>query len=168
LATLLCDTGRLEQAQRELDAVASQGFAELPEDGDWMATMTLLADVTAELGDAERARSIYELLLPYQRANVVVGLAAVCLGATGRYLGRLAIAMGERAEAIELLEGAMERNRVLTAPIHLAHTQLDYARALGPGPRAGELLEAAQRTAQELELPFVARRGERVRRELGL
>ncbi|HEY3728364.1 MAG TPA: AAA family ATPase [Solirubrobacteraceae bacterium] len=168
LATLLCDTGRLPEAQQELDVVAAEGFASLPEDGDWMATMTLLADVAGELGDGERARPIYELLLPYQRANVVVGLAAVCLGATARYLGRLAMAMGERDHAIELLEGAMERNRVLNAPIHLAHTQLDYARALGSGLRVKALLEAAQRTAQELELPFVARRAQRLRSDLGL
>ncbi|HEY2258680.1 MAG TPA: AAA family ATPase [Solirubrobacteraceae bacterium] len=168
LATLLCDTGRLEEAQRELDAVAAEGFGSLAQDGDWMTTITLLADVAAELGDADRARAIYDVLAPYQRANVVIGLAAVCLGAATRYVGRLALAMGERDHAIELLERAIERNRVLTAPIHLAHTQLDYARALGSGLRVKALLEAASGTARELELPFVLARAERLRRELGL
>ena len=33
---------------------------------------------------AERAAALYELLLPYAGTNVVIGLGAVCLGATRR------------------------------------------------------------------------------------
>ena len=40
----------------------------------------------------------------------------------------------------------------------LARTQVDYARALGPGPRATELLAAAAQTAAELGLGAVARK----------
>ena len=61
----------------------------------------------------------------------MIGLAAVCLGATARYLGRLAMAMGEQAEAIQLLERALERNSILKAPIQVAHTQLDLRPGLG-------------------------------------
>jgi DNA-binding SARP family transcriptional activator len=168
LAALLCDTDRPSEAAEVLQTVGAGGFGEIPPDGDWMATMTLFGDVVAELGDTERAGELYELLRPYARSNVVIGLAAVCLGATARCLGRLATVLGRTEDAIALLECGIERNRVLRAPIHLAHTQLDYARALGRGPRAEQLVQVAQRTAEELKLPFVARRAEQLRDQLGL
>jgi tetratricopeptide (TPR) repeat protein len=163
LATLLCDTGRHDEAREQFELLAASSFTDVPEDGDWMITMVLAADVAAELGDVERARLIYELLLPYRMVNVVIGLAAVCLGATARYLGRLAATMGNREEATALLERAIARNGALHAPIQLAHAQLDYASLIGRGARARDLLEAAARTAQELDLPLVAARAERLR-----
>jgi DNA-binding SARP family transcriptional activator len=162
LAALLCETDRWEQAAEELEVLAAQGFADIPPDGDWMIAMTLLADVATELGDAERAARLYELLLPYGRGNVVIGLGAVCLGASARYLGRLATTMGEEAEAVQLLERAIERNTLLKAPILIAHSQLDYAVALHGGRQARALIEAAQRAARELDLPLVARRAEQL------
>jgi len=43
----------------------------------------------------------------------------------------------------------------------LAHTQLDYAEALGSGPRARRVIAEAAHVADELGLPAVARRVER-------
>jgi tetratricopeptide (TPR) repeat protein len=166
LATLLYETDRVEEAAEELEVLAAHGFADIPPDGDWMIAMTLLSDLATELGDAERAARLYELLLPYGRGNVVIGLGAVCLGATARYLGRLATTMGEEAEAVQLLERALERNTTLKAPVLIAHTQLDYARTLGPGTQATTLIDAAQRAAGELDLPLVARRAQRLRSQL--
>jgi hypothetical protein len=88
----------------------------------------------------------------------VIGIGAACLGSAARYLGRLATTMGERTAAVEHLRRALARNAALRAPVQVAHTQLDYARVLGPGQEARELIEAAARTARELELPAVARR----------
>jgi DNA-binding SARP family transcriptional activator len=166
LATLLYETDRFDEAAVELEVLAQEDFADIPPDGDWMTAMTLLADVASELGDAERAGKLYELLLPYGRGNVVIGLGAVCLGATSRYLARLAMAFGERAEATQLLERALERNTVLKAPVQVAHTQLDLARVLGAGPQATQLIASAEQTAEELSLPLVARRAERLEAQL--
>ena len=97
-------------------------------------------------------------MLPYRDANVVIGLAAVCLGSTARYLGRLAATMGDLDSARAHLEHAMRANAALDAPVMLAHAQLDYA-ALDPSsPRARELARAAAETAARLQLPAVARR----------
>jgi eukaryotic-like serine/threonine-protein kinase len=158
LAALLAEGGRTEEAQREIDALAAQGFEDIPQDGDWLIAMTLLADCCSELGDQERAAQLYEVLLPYRDGNVVIGLAAVCLGSAARYLGRLALAMGRGDEAVEHFEAALVANAALKAPVFLAHTQIDLARAFGPGPRATELTEAAARTAKSLALPRVSRR----------
>ncbi len=164
LATLLCDTGHHDEAREHFELLAASGFTDIPEDGDWMITMVLAAEVAAELGDVERARLIYERLLPYRMVNVVIGLAAVCMGATARYLGRLAAVMGNREDAAVLLERAIARNGTLRAPVQLAHSQLDYASLLGGSARARELVQAAAQTAQELDLPLVAARAELLRR----
>lgn len=128
-------------------------------DGDWLIAITLLADVSVALGDASRAGMLYELLRPYRDVNVVIGLAAVCLGSAARYLGRLAATMERREEAAEHFERALEAGARLKAPIWLAHTRLDYATLLGPGDRRfGEFVEAASTTATGLSLPAVAKR----------
>ncbi|MEO6859651.1 MAG: AAA family ATPase [Solirubrobacteraceae bacterium] len=158
LAILFADAGRLDEAREELAALSSEGFAAIPRDGDWMTSMTLLADVATALEDDEHAGKLYEQLLPYRNTCVVIGIAAVCLGSTARYLGRLALAMGERATATQHLEQAVQVNEALRAPVQLAHAQLDLATALGTGPRARTLTEAAARTASELDIPALLRR----------
>jgi DNA-binding SARP family transcriptional activator/tetratricopeptide (TPR) repeat protein len=164
LATLLCETGRSDEAHAELEVVARAGLETIPLDGDWMIAITLLADVATALNDTERAELVYELLLPFGQANVVIGLGAVCLGPTSRYLGRLALTMGRRADALEQLRQAIEANTALGAPVHLAHTQLDLAHALGPGAQAQALIQAAQQTAAQLDLPAVALRAAKAAR----
>ena len=158
LATLLCDTGRAQEAAALLRAVIGPDAAEIRTDTDWMITTTLLADVACELGDAERAGLLYELLAPYAESNVVIGMAAVCQGAVARYLGRLALATGRRDEALDHLRRAIERNTALRAVVALAHSQLDYAQALGDGPRARALVAVAAQTASQRQLALVARR----------
>jgi tetratricopeptide (TPR) repeat protein len=160
LATLLCEGGRLDEARDELETLAQAGLATIPQDGDWMITVTLLADVAAAVGDAERAALLYELLLPFAQAHVVIGLGAVCLGATAGYLGRLALTIDRRSDALEHLWRAIESNRALQAPVVLAHTQLDCALALGPGAPARALIEEARQTAAQLDLPAVGHRAE--------
>ncbi|MBV8953577.1 MAG: AAA family ATPase [Solirubrobacterales bacterium] len=159
IATLLWETGRLGEARAELETLATRDFEDIPRDGDWMIAVTLLADVSAELGDARRARKLYELLLPYRDLNVVIGLGAVCLGSTARFLGRLAATMDSQDAAAEHFERALAGNAALNAPVYLAHTQLDYARLLGADdPKARTLVSAAARAAEERGLPAVARR----------
>jgi DNA-binding SARP family transcriptional activator/tetratricopeptide (TPR) repeat protein len=158
LVTLLCEAGGYDEARHEFERLAADGFAGIPQDGDWMIAMTMLADSCTALGDAERAARLYQLLFPHRESNVVIGIGAACLGSAEQYLGRLATTMGERTTAVEHLRRALARNAALKAPVHVAHTQLDCARALGPGREARGLIEAAARTAQELGLPAVARR----------
>jgi DNA-binding SARP family transcriptional activator len=164
LAALLVETGRAEEGRDEFDTIAAQGFRDIPEDGEWLTEITLLADCCADLGDRAHAAQLYELLLPYSEVNIVIGLAAVCMGSAARYLGRLAATTGRSEAATDHFERALQANAALNAPLWLAHTQLDYAKALGRGHRAAELVDAAARTAEELALPKVTRRVEQLRR----
>ncbi|MGI8715237.1 MAG: ATP-binding protein [Solirubrobacteraceae bacterium] len=159
LATLLSDTGRRDEARDELNRLAD-GLREIPSDGDWMIAVTLLADVAAELDDEPTAETLYELLVPYADANVVIGHAAVCFGAVERYLGRLALTTGRRDDALVHLGRAITSSAGLRAPLQLAHARLDYAIALGGGNEARRLIEQAAAAASELEWPLVARRAD--------
>jgi tetratricopeptide (TPR) repeat protein len=158
LATLLCESGRLDEAREEFERLALGDFEDIPKDLDWMIAMTLLSDVCADLGDGDRAALLYAKLEPYANLNVVIGLAAVCLGSAESFLGRLAGTMGRIDLATRHFERALAGDFALGAPACLARTQVDYARVLGPGPRAAELLAAAGRTAAELGLGAVARK----------
>jgi DNA-binding SARP family transcriptional activator/tetratricopeptide (TPR) repeat protein len=162
LATLLCDTGRHDEA-RELVSDMADGFAAIPPDGDWMITFALMADVAADLQDGEHSARLYELLEPYRDTNVVIGHGAVCFGSVARYLGRLALTIGERELALEHLRHAVDASAAMRAPVHLAHARLDHASALGAGgdwSAARTLIEQAAETASVLDLPLVARRAE--------
>jgi tetratricopeptide (TPR) repeat protein len=163
LARLLLEVGETENARRELDVLAAYEFEDIPRDGNWMVAMTLLGELCAGLGDSERAARLYGLLLPFRDVNVVIGLGALCQGSAARYLGLLAACTGSQEEARELFEQALQANAALRAPVCLAHTQLDYADALGPSTRAAELVDAAARTAEELGLTAVAQRAAKLR-----
>jgi DNA-binding SARP family transcriptional activator len=158
LATLMLESGHIAEAQAEFELLAQAGFEQIPRDGDWMIAITLLSDVCVGLGDAPRAEHLYDLLLPYAGANVVIGLAAVCLGSAARILGKLAGTMGSEAQATAQFERALIANEQLKAPVALAHTQLDYAQLLGGGAAASKLVVAAARAGERLELPSVLRR----------
>jgi tetratricopeptide (TPR) repeat protein len=159
LVTLLLDVGRTAEARERFESIAARDFADIQVDGDWLIAITLLADCSAQLGDAERAARLYELLAPYREVNVVIGLGAACLGSAAQYLGRLAATMSCRAQAAEHFEEALVANAHLKAPVCLAHTRLDYAQLIGPGDaKAAELIDAAALAADELMLPAVAKR----------
>ena len=167
LATLLCEEGRLPEAEEEFERLAAHDFEDVPRDLDWIIAMTLLSDVCADLGDARRAGLLYAMLKPYAEVNVVIGFAAVCLGSAASFLGKLAATMGEPELAAQHFERALAANGELPAPGCLARTQVDYARAIlssaeARDPRADELLEAAAAAAAERGFGAVARRVERL------
>ena len=158
LGLLLSESGRLEEAREELAELAAGRFAAIPRDGDWMIAMAVLADVAVALEDPGWAQCVYDMLLPYRNTNVVIGIAAVCLGSTARYLGRLALIVGDRATGLDHLEQALVANEALGAALQLAHTRLDLAGALGTGAAAQTLTAAAAQTARELGVPALSRR----------
>jgi tetratricopeptide (TPR) repeat protein len=161
-ATMLVESDRLDEAATELEALAAHDFKDVPRDGDWLATMSLLSDVTVGLGDEPRAAMLYEALRSCAGATVVAGIGAVCLGSAARTVGKLAAMLGRRREAAEHFEHALEVNRRLRAPAMVAHTKLDYAVALG-GAQAEALVDEAAETAEQLELGWVAQRVARLR-----
>jgi tetratricopeptide (TPR) repeat protein len=160
LAFLYADAGRIEDAQRELDALATDGFGGLPRDLFWLADLTLLGQAAALAGATEHAGLLYELLSPHARQNVVVGIAA-CWGSTSRVLALLAHALGRLDDAAVHFEDAIEQNAAIDAPAWRARCEVEYAELLrgrGDSARAGALLRSARQTAEQLGLTDIERR----------
>ncbi len=157
LATVLCESGQLAEARSEFATLAAHDFGDIPRDGDWITTITLLCDVAVALEDANRAALLYEALRPYSGVIVVAGIGVVCLGSAARYLGKLAATMGREREAARHFQQALKENGGLQAPVLLARTQLDYAAALGGSPRAQRMIDESAATASELGVGGLAR-----------
>jgi DNA-binding SARP family transcriptional activator len=162
-ATVLLEMGEAEPAREQLELLAANGFNDIPRDGDWMTTITLLSEICSRLGDADAAAVLYDVLMPFAGLNVVIGLAAVCLGSASRFLGKLALTIGQQQDAAEHFERALAANARLQAPLWLAHTQLDYGEALGRRARGRQLIEEAADAAAQLGLTALARRAEGLR-----
>ena len=148
------ELGLQGEAQRAFDALATDDFASLPFQEMWLISLGLLAEAAAALGDAARAATLYELLLPYAD-RVAVSYPEACTGAVARYLGILAATTSRAAAAKRHFEDALAMNEQIGARPWLAHTQHDYARMLithepQTARKAGRLLADALATYGEL------------------
>lgn len=157
-ATMLLESDRPAEARTEFEALAALDFEDVPRDGDWLATMSLLSDVAVGLDDKARAALMYDVMRSCAGATVVAGIGALCLGSAARSVGNLAATIGRGAEAAKYFEQALEANHRLRAPAMVAHTQLDYAATIGRGRHAQRLVDEAADMAERLGLGSVARR----------
>ncbi len=155
LAHLHARLGRLVEAKRALDHLGNDDFSALPFDMEWLYGMSLLAETSALLGDADSAPVLYRLLVPWGAFNADDYPEGV-RGSVSRYLGLLAKATDRRDEAASHFEDALAINERMGARPWLARTQNDYARTLfdrddpGDRERAQELLDQALATYREL------------------
>lgn len=160
--------GRREAVRRGFRDLAADGFASLPRDNLYLASLTLLTDACAYLADAEGARLLEGLIAPYADRTAVVTDAAV-FAPMSRSMGRLAAVLGRRDEALGWLARAREDAAVLGARPLLAHLDVDEAAVrgrLGDDDERAEvarLLDRAGALARELELAEVVRRSRDLR-----
>jgi hypothetical protein len=147
------DLGFEQAAQKAFASMAVSGF-DFPVDAKRNITLCYLAEVCTRLDDADRAKPLYELLLPYCDCAVVVPAATICCGAIARYLGMLATAMADWTAAQQLFQAALEIDRHLRAGPWLAHTKHEFALMLrvrgqpGDRNRAQTLLSEAAASAE--------------------
>jgi len=174
LALIYRHLGLREECQAVFDALASDGFAPVPQDSLWVASLAYLSEVCAYLGDVERAATLYRLLLPYKDRAVVVGGATACYGAAVRYLGILAVTMSDWEAAKGHFQAAMELDKRIGAWPWLAHSQCEYA-AMLLGRKQGEdrqqaeaLLCEALRAANRMGMVYLADRVAELQARYGL
>jgi DNA-binding SARP family transcriptional activator len=161
LALLHARLGRLEEAKRVLDELAKDDFMALPFDAEWLYGMSLLAETSALLGDANSAPVLYRLLVPWAAFNAADHPEGI-RGSVSRYLGLLATTMDRWTDAVRHYEDALEMNERMGARPWLAQTQHDYARMLlgrdphGEEEKARRLLSQARTTYRELGMQTYA------------
>jgi tetratricopeptide (TPR) repeat protein len=96
-ALALCELGRLDEARGVLDALAAEGFADVPYDLFWLATLCAAGEAAARVGDRAAARTIYDLIAPF--AHLPATVTVCSLGSTSRFLGILAATLGDEDAA---------------------------------------------------------------------
>ena len=162
------DAGNPERARELFETFADSDFSIIPRDMFWLTAITVLAEACTVLRDAERARTLYDMLAPFADHNVQVG-AASCFGSNRRFLGELAIALRDWDTMVDDFERAIETNRKWNNRPVVALTQVSYAMGLverdapGDRERADELLREAVATADELGMPVIRRRAEKLK-----
>lgn len=100
-----------EGAGRLLDELGRNGFRDFERDEHWLMGMGATADLAFRLGDAERARLLYELLLPYAKLTVTHDLIRAVAGSVETTLGALAGTMERFEDGIAHFERGMEHER---------------------------------------------------------
>ncbi len=171
LAVRMADDGRLDDARKELDTLAADDFRDYPRDALWLFAMALLAELCALLGDARRARLVYDLLAPFEGRNVI-SLGVAYLGPVARYLGLLAMTTGEAERALGHLETARSATwRTGALPMEVL-TTLDTAEVLlrrgspGDAERGATLVEKVASDAERLGMDGATARVADLRRRL--
>jgi DNA-binding SARP family transcriptional activator/tetratricopeptide (TPR) repeat protein len=155
--------GRAAEARHTLGELTRDDCSALPFDMEWLYGMSLLAETSHVLDDAESASTLYRLLEPWALFNTVDHPEGI-RGCAARYLGLLATTLRRPQDASRHYETAMEVNDRMGARPWLAFTQEDYARMLlrrsetDDPVQARELLDSALSTYRELGMePHAAR-----------
>jgi tetratricopeptide (TPR) repeat protein len=142
-------------------------------EGDWLAsraevmaidstlpncavnTMATLAEVVAELGPPEMARTLIDRLSTHADTFAIWGLFGLTCGLpVATALGSLEASFGERQRAIDAFDAAIERTTALAARAPRAWTRYAYGRALveklGDPAKGRALLEEARKESTAL------------------
>ncbi len=152
LALLHAETGRPHEARVVLETLAADDFRAVPRDFLWIASLALLAEVCALLGDAARARRLYERLHPHAPRTVLVGAGAACWGSLDRFLGLLAAAAGERERATRHFEAALRMDARIGARPWAGWDEWELARLASEGERPGDRERARGHLARAREV----------------
>ncbi len=152
LALVYSELGDETAARTEFERLSVNDFADIPKDALWQTCLSYLSDICAFLGDARRAKTLYQLLLPYARLAIVVGNSVACYGAASRNLGQLAAILSRWQEAEEHFRHAIEFNARLQALPWLAHSKQQYAAMLLLRGKADDRDQANALLAEALEI----------------
>ena len=156
LAHVLVEEGAPEEAAALVAPLLADPARTVPHDAMWVFTLTLLAEISASLGDVAAARALGEALAPAAGRLVVVGSGVACCGSVDRSLGLLALTAGRLEEAERWLERGLAHNERVGARPWAARTAGTLAvvrrrrhGAAADGTASG-LLADARRRAEEL------------------
>jgi class 3 adenylate cyclase len=130
----------MEDARREFEILAKDDFAMFPRDANWPIALALLSEACCALADADRARYLYNEMLPSAGKCIIVGACVDVYGVTHGALGRLATVLERWEDAERHFVAALEMNTAMGATRWVARMQLRYGEMLllrdAPGDRA--------------------------------
>ncbi len=134
--------GRADEVAARLDDDLHRHWIDQSRDSLWLTCGGLLAEITAALGDAERAAVVLEHLRPYVGRVAVTGLGRAVIGPVSRFVGLAALTAGEVDLAVEQLRDAVALARDFRARVHEARSLDGLAAALERRGRPDDVAEA--------------------------
>lgn len=159
----MLEAGELDAARHRYEEVVAPGLAHFVGQMSWQAGFVILSYICERLGDAKRARELYEHLLPFRESCAVVGVGNICAGPVSLTLARMAMLLGNLRAAESHLGRARGLAESLQSPPWRARCLLAaaklYRERSGPGD-AARLADAAARSeaiARELGMTAVLR-----------
>jgi DNA-binding SARP family transcriptional activator len=163
LSHVLSQTGHLVEARRHLEAALARPAVRAGFNRRWI--LALLAESAFAVPDGDCA----QMLLPWTRAELRYGRCVIVgpngyFGALARYLGLLALTVGDVSAAVQHHRAALRLHQRMRAAGWTARSRYDLARALQARGRPGDDELAADhldqaRTAAD-QLGMVALRAE--------
>lgn len=165
LAWMWVAQGRRSAARALIGSIPAA--AELRRDRNWLATISILAVVAAELQDKDIAAAARRVLLNYEDHVVTIGLGVTCWGVVARPLALTAHLLGDTNAAIAHYHRAVEISARIGAHAWLAEAQRELAALLltqttGPHEEALQLATEAASTGRALQLHGVEENAARV------
>ena len=130
LALVLALLGRREEAAAHLVDAVADDYARVPRDLSRAYVLAHLAETAALLGDAEVARCVGRLLLPWAGQAVVLGSGAVYLGSGAHYIGLCLRTDGDVEGAAEMFRVAAAANDRAGARVLAARSRAERATTL--------------------------------------
>ena len=143
--------GNKEEARKDFDELAKENFSDLARDQSWLGALLQLAEVCGYVEDAERAKTLYELIVEYADRNAVLSLGVACTGSVAHHVALMALTAGLIDEAEAQFEAALEANERMKTPPFLARTQYEFARMLVKRGGDGDIEKAQRLIAKSLE-----------------
>lgn len=157
------EVGATAMAREGLDAIASEGFANIPAEISYLGTLANLGMAAALLRDQARADQLYNLLLPYASFNTP-NVLLMYEGSVSRFLAHMAACLGYTDRVSALFEDAYAMNLRMGAKPLVARTLFEHARWLSTQStssaqvRATELAIQASKIAEPMGMmPLVHR-----------
>ncbi|MBY0274617.1 AAA family ATPase [Candidatus Binatia bacterium] len=137
-----------------IDRLAANDFQDFERNGQWLCSMSLLAEAVAFIGDRTRASMLYSLLLPYEGLQGTASIVA-SFGPVSRYLGLLAATLDQWETAEEYFASAISSSCSMGASPHLAKTYFDDGRLLAARGDAAAIARGIDllETARQLRRP---------------
>ena len=115
LAWIRAEQGRDAEARAIVDRLATDRFASLEKDTNWMPAIAELTHACRLLGDADRAATLYQLLLPFTGRIVTAARGAQAYGPVDYFLGLAAHTAGDPRAARQHLSTALHLSEACDA-----------------------------------------------------
>jgi hypothetical protein len=116
-------TGDVDGATLALTELREAGIDTLPRDWLWPASLAMLGETAALVGDRAAARTVRDLLSGWEGQLIEAAGGGFCMGAADRYLALLDAVLGERDDLAARFGRAAALEEHMDSPALAARTR---------------------------------------------